>query len=130
MGTSKITLLSGTYIILGLYMFGFNSVDETTNSLAYTAAERTQSEQLARSGVMLALLYMGSNSSITSFSPRSQSTMGGTVTYSASNPATLSSSERLITSRGVINSTQMETTAVVQYKDGRWQIERMYMQAV
>lgn len=130
MGTSKITLLSGVYIILGLYLFGFNTVDETTSNLTYTVTEKTQSEQLAHTGVMLALLYMGSSSSISSFDTRSQSTMGGTVTYSASHPGTLSSSERLITSRGVINSTQMEATAVVRYSKGRWRVVKTYTQAV
>jgi hypothetical protein len=126
MGTSKLTMISGLYVILGFYITAFNSADEATGTIASNAAISAQTEQLAQTGVSMALITMGNNSSIEYFNERSLSTMGGRVTFSANHPATLSSSERLITSRGVISSTQVEATAVIHFDKGRWRIERIY----
>ena len=86
MGTSKISLISGVYIILGLYTFAFNNSDETVSKLAYTAGNQTQAEQLAKTGLSLALLKLYSynpstNYSYTYFSTQNASSMGGSVTY-------------------------------------------------
>lgn len=130
MGTSKLTMISGLYVILGFYVSAFNSADEATSTIASNAAMTAQTEQLAQTGVSMALLSMANNSSIENLNERSLSTMGGRVTFSANHPATLSSSERLITSRGVISSTQVEATAVIHFDKGRWRIERIYIASI
>ncbi len=132
MGTSKIILISGIYVVLGLYSFGLNSADEMQSKESLSTAQSIQTEQIAVSGISLAVAYMGNNSTITSFSPITKSTMGGIVTYSASNPASLSSTEREIVSTATMvcgsATMQVKTTAVVQFNKGLWRITRLYTQ--
>ena len=132
MGTSKISLISGVYIILGLYTFAFNNSDETVSKLAYTAGNQTQAEQLAKTGLSLALLKLYSynpstNYSYTYFSTQNASSMGGSVTYKASVVSGLASDERQVVATGTIGNTTVTVTAVVHYNSGRWRIERTYL---
>ena len=133
MGTSKISLISGVYIILGLYTFAFNNSDETVSKLAYTAGNQTQAEQLAKTGLSLALLKLyyynpSTNYSSTYFSTQNASSMGGSVTYKASVVSGLASDERQVVATGTIGNTTVTVTAVVHYNSGRWRIERTYLQ--
>ena len=136
MGTSKTSLITGIYIILGLYTFAFNNTEETTSKLAYTAGNQTQAEQLAKTGVCLALLSLKDydpsvNFDSTYFTTQSQETMGGSVDYNATVETGLASDERQINSIGTIGSgdTEMQVTmtAIVHYTSGRWEIERSYL---
>ena len=133
MGTSKISLLSCVYVILGLYTFAFNNSEETTSKLAYTAGNQTQAEQLAKAGLSLGLLKLynyspSTNYNNTYFSTQNGSTMGGTVTYKASVQLGLSSDERQVVATGTIGTTTVTVTAIVHYVSGRWSIERTYLQ--
>lgn len=126
MGTSRITLITGVYVVLGLYIFGFNSADETTSKLAYTSAVKAQAEQLAQTGVSMALINLGSSSAAT-ISSASKSTMGGTVSYSATDL----SGQRKITSNATIgsgdNAVTVTTTSIASFDKGRWRIQRTYI---
>lgn len=134
MGTSKIILISGVYMILGLYTFGLNSADENQCKQALSVAQSVQTEQIAESGISLALVYMGNNSAILSFSPITKSTMGGTVAYSASHPASLSLTEREIVSTATMvcgtATVCVKKTAIVHFDKGLWRIIRTYSQNI
>ena len=129
MGTSKIIMLSGVYVILGVYVINFNSVDTTILDSALSTASTAQAEQLARTGLSLALAYMADNSATYSFSERSLSTMGGSVTYSADRPASLPASQSQVVAVGTFNGKQITMTAVFQYYGGRWKIARIYTES-
>lgn len=117
------------YIILGLYVFGFNSADEVTSKVSYTAAVTTQAEQLAQTGVSMALLKLGSVSSA-SLTTQSKTTMGGTVTYDAQQ-GSLSSDQRTITSSATIgtsaNAVTVTVKSVVHFDKNRWRVLRTYI---
>lgn len=120
-------MLSGVYLIIGFYSLSFNRVDEVNFSTANSIASQMQAEQMAHTGVSLALSYMADNSSISSFSTRSfTSSNGGTITYSASRPASFPSTQSQIVSVGTFNGKQVTMTAVFHYYGGRWKIARIY----
>ncbi|MBI2429074.1 MAG: hypothetical protein HYV29_09820 [Ignavibacteriales bacterium] len=130
MGTSKIVMLSGLYVILGFYTLSFNRVDETNYSTALNSTSIAQAEQLAQTGVSLALAYMADNSSLYSFSTRSLSTMGGTVAYASSRPASFPVTQSQVTATGTFNGKQVIMTAVFHYYGGRWKILKVYRETV
>ncbi len=130
MGTSKIVMLSGVYVILGFYTISFNRADETNFSTALNAASSAQAEQLARTGISLALAYMADNSSLYSFSTQSLSTMGGSVEYAASHPALFPATQSEVTTTGTFNGKQVVMTAVFHYYGGRWKVLRVYTETV
>ncbi|MBI2429073.1 MAG: hypothetical protein HYV29_09815 [Ignavibacteriales bacterium] len=130
MGTSKIVMLSGVYVILGFYTISFNRADETNFSNALNATSTAQAEQLAQTGVSLALAYMADNASLYSFSTRSLSTMGGTVAYASSRPASFSATQSEVRATGTFNGKQVVMTAVFHYYGGRWKVLRVYTETV
>lgn len=127
MGSSRITVISGVYIILGLYTFGFNSADDASSKLAVASAVSVQAEQLSQTGVSMALVVMGNNASTKSIASTQKTVMGGTVTYTA---VPYGSSESQITSTAVIvtgaETKTIKTTSIANYNKGRWRISRSY----
>jgi hypothetical protein len=109
-----------------MYTFGFNSIDEAANSSAIAVGISVQSEQIAATGISLALVVMSNDPTFSTLPSCSLSAMGGRVTYSITRPASIASTERLITSISTINSTQKTTSAVVQFDKGRWRVLRTY----
>ncbi|MEW5799428.1 MAG: hypothetical protein AB1728_10535 [Bacteroidota bacterium] len=130
MGTSKIVMLSGVYIILGFYTISFNRADETNLSTALKSVSAAQAEQLARTGMSLALAYMADDPALYSFSTRSLTTMGGTVEYASSRPASFSATQSEVRATGTFNGNQVVMTAVFHYYGGRWKVLRVYTQTV
>ena len=76
MGSSKIIMLSGVYMILGMYSVSFDTAHQSNFDLASKTAISIQAEQIARTGISLAMTRMGGNSSIHTFSS-SVSVLGG-----------------------------------------------------
>lgn len=131
MGSSKIIMLSGVYLILGFYTLSFNRVDEANFSTANSTASQMQAEQLARTGLSFALTYMADNSSINSFATRTFSTSnGGTITYSADRPSSFPLTQSQIVAVGTFNGKQVTMTAVFHYYGGRWKIARIHTATV
>ena len=127
MGTSKIIMLSGVYLVLGMYTLSFSEADKANSTQAATVASSIQAEQLARTGVSLAMTKMGTNSAMFSYSDQSSSVMNGTVVYSASRPAGFPASQSQITSTGTFNGKTLTITAVCSYDRGRWRIVRLFV---
>ncbi|MDP1677162.1 MAG: hypothetical protein Q8L88_09870, partial [Bacteroidota bacterium] len=86
MGTSKIAMLSGVYLILGMYTVSFTTTDRENNSIAESVANSIQAEQIARTGISLAMTKMGGtySSSTREYSNQNASVMNGSVVFSAS----------------------------------------------
>lgn len=130
MGSSKIILLSGVYLILGFYTLSFQRVDENNFTSTITASSKMQAEQYAQIGLSLALTTMANNSSMYSFSPRTFSTAGGTVMYSASRPAGFPSTQTQVIAIGIHNGKQVTMTAVYHFYGNRWKILRVFTETV
>ena len=123
MGSSKIIMLSGVYLILGFYTVSFYQADRVNSTTVEAVANTVQAEQLARTGVSMAMSKMGSNSALTSFASESVTMTDGTVTYSATS---ISGSQSKITSSAVFNGRTITMTAVFSYERGRWRMIRSY----
>jgi len=128
-GSSKIILLSGVYLILGFYTTSFQRVDENNFTSAIATSSKLQAEQYAQIGLSLALTTMANNSSMHSFSPRTFSTVGGIVTYSANRPAGFPLTQTQVVATGTYNSKHVTMTAVYHFYGGRWKILRIFTEA-
>lgn len=116
-------MLSGVYLILGFYTISFYNAERTSSTTVEAVANTVQAEQLARTGISLALVQLGDNSAVNSFSEQSASMSSGTITYEATG---LTSTTSEITSTAVFNGRTITMTAVFTYSDGRWRITRTY----
>ena len=130
MGTSKVILLSGIYLILGFYTVSFTAADESNFSSALTVASETQAEQLAKTGMSLALQRFANNLTMYTISSTTVTTMGGTVTYLASRPASFPLTQTQVIATGTYNGKQVQTTAVFHQYGGRWKLLRVMSQSV
>ncbi len=126
MDNSKIVMLSGIYLILGMYSLSMNSSNNTNAVSVETSANAVQAEKLAKSGISLALEKMGANASLYNYSSESVPAEGGIIVFSADRPAGYSSSQSKITSIGSFHSSSVTITATFSYERGRWRILRVY----
>ena len=135
MGTSKIIMLSGVYLIFGFYSVAFNHADESMFKSAMKTATLAQAEQLAQTGLSLASGYMANDASKSSFATRTFVTGNDTVRYSASQPAGFPASQTQVTSvathttvvGGIAKVSRTVTqTAVYQYHNNRWKQMRVF----
>ncbi len=137
MGSSKIIMLSGIYLIFGFYIQSFNTVDEMMFKSSVKAASMAQTEQLAQTGVTLAKSFMGGTSGRT-LSAKTFVSGLDTVVYSAA-PGTLPASQTLVTSVASHYTTvdidgvptvkvvrKVTQTALMQYHNSRWKQLKIY----
>ena len=135
MGSSKIIMLSGIYLIFGFYTAAFNNADESMFKSSMKTATLVQTEQLAQTGLSLASGYMANDASKSSFATRTFVTGNDTVRYSASQPAGFPASQTQVTSvathttvvGGIAKVSRTVTeTAVYQYHNNRWKQMRVF----
>ncbi len=129
MGTSKIVMLSGVYLILGMYTVSFTTADRNNSSIAESVANSIQAEQFARTGISLAMNKMGASAATSSYADQNVSVMNGSVVYSASQTG-LPSSQSQVTSIGTFSGKTVTIKAVFSYDRNRWRVIRMYVPPV
>lgn len=127
MGASKMVMLSGMYMMLGLYTTSFMNADKNNSAISESVANFIQAEQIARTGISLAMTKMGGTYSLStrSYSGQTATVMGGTVVYSATATG-LPASQSQVTSTGTFSGKTVTITAVFSYERNRWRIIRMY----
>jgi hypothetical protein len=125
MGSSKIIILSAVYLILGFYTVSYNAADEANFSAAFVVATESQAEQLAKTGVSLALQKFANNLSINTIAQTEVITMGGKITYSASRPASFPLNQTQVVAIGYYEGRSIKSTAVFHQYGGRWKLLRV-----
>jgi hypothetical protein len=128
MGTSKIVMGAGVYVIIGLYALGFSAADQAVYTVAKSEAFHDQARQIANVGTKFAVGDMGSNSS-PAFPSGTVSLIGGAVTYTGDRPAGLAASQVRVTSSGTYNGYQVTVVAILFYNGVKWTVQRVYQQA-
>ena len=123
MGSSKIIMLSGVYLILGMYTVSFDAAHQSNFDLAAQTATMVQAEQIARTGISLAMTKMGGVNTTNTFSDISASVSSGSVKYSASG----NTNQSQITSTGTFNGKTVVVKATFVYYNNRWRVNRMYI---
>jgi hypothetical protein len=116
-------MLSGVYLILGFYNVSFYRAERTNGTTVEAVANTVQAEQLARTGVSMALVKMGADAALKFFPDQTASLSNGTITYKAE---TISSSTSKITSTAVFNGRTITMTAVFTYSSSRWRMTSLY----
>ena len=131
MGTSKIAMLSGIYLILGMYTVSFTAADRNNSALSESVANSIQAEQIARTGISFAMKKMGGTYSLTtrSYPNQNASVLNGSVVYSASQTG-LPASQSQVTSTGTFSGKTVTIKAVFSYERNRWRLIRMYVPPV
>ena len=135
MGSSKIIMLSGVYLIFGFYTVAFNNADETMFKSSAKTTTLALEEQFAQTGLSLASGYMSTDASRSTFGMRTFVSGNDTIHYSATRPAGFPASQTQVTSTashttfvsGAVKESRTVTqTAVYQYHNGRWKQMRVY----
>jgi hypothetical protein len=125
-GTSKIVMGAGVYVIIGLYAFGFNAADQAVYNVGRSEAFHDQARQIADVGMRFAIGDLGSNSSPSSYPSGNVNLIGGTVTYTGDHPAGLTASQVRVTSVGIYNGYQVTIVSILQYNGVKWVTLRVY----
>lgn len=128
MGTSKIVMGAGVYVIIGLYALGFSAADQAVYNAAKSEAYHDQARQIAYVGAKFAIGDMGSDSS-PAFPSGTVSLIGGSVAYSGDRPAGLSASQIRVTSNGTYNGYHVTVVVILFYNGIKWTVQRVYQQA-
>ena len=127
MGTSKVIIGLGAYVMIGMYALLFTSTDQAIYNVAQSQAFHDGARQISNAGVKFALGDIGGNSGA-GFPSSTVSFNGGSVTYSGSRPAGLTGTQMQITSIGTYNNFQVTMIAVLQYNGVKWTLQRIYQQ--
>ncbi len=125
MGTSKVIVGLGAYVMIGMYALLFTSTDQAIYNVAQSQAFHDQARQISNAGVKFALGDVGGNSSAAC--PSSTVNFnGGTVAYVGDRPAGLSGTQIRVTSTGTYNGFQVTMVAILQYNGVKWTLQRTY----
>ena len=127
MGTSKVIVGLGTYVMIGMYALLFTSTDQSIYNVAQNQAYHDVARQISNAGVKFALGDIGGNSGA-GFPSSTVSFNGGSVAYTGSRPAGLTGTQMQITSTGTYNGFQVTMVAIVQYNGVKWTLQRIYQQ--
>ena len=125
MGTSKVIVGLGTYVLIGMYMLLFASTDQAIYNVAQSQAFHDQARQISNAGVKFAVGEVGGNSAA-GFPSNNVNFNGGAVTYTGDRPAGLAGTQMRITSTGTYNGFQVTMVAILQYNGVKWAIEQIY----
>ncbi|MCK9409658.1 MAG: hypothetical protein M0R68_11060 [Bacteroidetes bacterium] len=126
MGNSKIVMMSSVYVILGMYSLNSRSEESIHFECGYVNAHSTSAEDIARTGLLLALTKMGSNKSLHTFAVEHRSTDGGIISFSAEKHSTLLPDSSIITSRGIAGGDTVTVVGTFIFDQGRWRISSSY----
>ena len=127
MGTSKVIVGLGAYVMIGMYTLLFMTTDQAIYNVAQSQAFHDQARQISNAGVKFAMGDVGGNSSA-GLPSSTVSFNGGSVTYVADQPAGLSGTQMRVTSTGTYNNFQVTMVAILQYNGVKWTLQRIYQQ--
>lgn len=125
MGTSKIVMGAGLFVMIGLYALGFNTADQAVYNVGKSQAYHDQARQIAYVGMRFAVGDMGSNGGA-SLPTGNINLMNGNVNYAGDRPAGVSGSQARVTSVGTYNGFQVTIVAILQYNGVKWVVQRVY----
>lgn len=127
MGNSKIVMISGIYLILGMYTLSFQTSETTHSESVIAVANSTKADGLAKTGISLALAKMGTNAALHTYSEEQRSVDGGILAFSATQPDGFSSTQTKVTSTAIVHDDTVKVVAIFTYDRGRWRITRSFL---
>ena len=127
MGTSKVIIGLGAYVMIGMYALLFTSTDQAIYNVAQSQAFHDDARQISNAGVKFALGDVGGNSGA-AFPSSTVGFNGGSVTYVGDRPSGLTGTQMRVTSTGSFNGFQVTMVAILQYNGVKWTLQRIYQQ--
>jgi len=127
MGTSKVIIGLGAYVMIGMYALLFTSTDQAIYNVAQSQAFHDDARQISTAGVKFALGDVGGNSAA-GFPSSTVSFNSGSVTYVGDRPTGLTGTQMRVTSTGTYNGFQVTMVAILQYNGVKWTLQRIYQQ--
>ena len=127
MGTSKVIIGLGAYVMIGMYALLFTSTDQAIYNVAQSQAFHDDARQISNAGVKFALGDVGGNSGA-AFPSSTVGFNGGSVTYAGDRPSGLTGTQMRVTSTGTYNGFQVTMDAILQYNGVKWTLQRIYQQ--
>ena len=127
MGTSKVIIGLGAYVVIGMYTLLFTSTDQAIYNVAQSQAFHDDARQISTAGVKFALGDVGGNSAA-GFPSSTVSFNSGSVTYVGDRPTGLTGTQMRVTSTGTYNGFQVTMVAILQYSGVKWTLQRIYQQ--
>ena len=127
MGTSKVIIGLGAYVVIGMYTLLFTSTDQAIFNVAQSQAFHDDARQISTAGVKFALGDVGGNSAA-GFPSSTVSFNSGSVTYVGDRPTGLTGTQMRVTSTGTYNGFQVTMVAILQYNGVKWTLQRIYQQ--
>ena len=127
MGTSKVIIGLGAYVVIGMYTLLFTSTDQAIYNVAQSQAFHDDARQISTAGVKFALGDVGGNSAA-GFPSSTVSFNSGSVTYVGDRPTGLTGTQMRVTSTGTYNGFQVTMVAILQYNGVKWTLQRIYQQ--
>ena len=127
MGTSKVIIGLGAYVVIGMYTLLFTSTDQAIYNVAQSQAFHDDARQISSAGVRFALGDVGGNSAA-GFPSSTVSFNSGSVTYVGDRPTGLTGTQMRVTSTGTYNGFQVTMVAILQYNGVKWTLQRIYQQ--
>jgi hypothetical protein len=125
MGTSKILVGLGAYVMIGMYTLLFTTTDQAIYNVAQSQAFHDQARQISNAGIRFALGETAGNSAA-AYPSNTVAFNGGSVTYTGDRPAALTSTQIRVTSVGTYNGFQVTMIAILQYNGVKWAVQRLY----
>lgn len=113
MGVSKIVLLGGVSVILGIYALGIKKADTKVENVVTAYAELVQTEEIAKSGVQLAINILGTAKPAILPQVTGQQLLGGTMSFTTDTLG-LPATDIRITATGQYYGHQVTRIAVVR----------------
>jgi hypothetical protein len=110
--------------MLGMYNVSFYQADRLNSTAVEAVANAVQAEQLARTGISIAVTTMADDVSKNTLGQQTVSFTNGTITYQA---WILSGTQSKVTSTGTFNGKTVTMKAVVSFERNRWRVLRSYV---
>lgn len=138
MGNSRVIFVGAVSVIMGLYTVGLQKAERAVGRIGEVHAYQMQAEEIARSGVSLAINKMGQSKPAKLPKLNGLSIFGGTVSYVVDDSG-LPAEQARITAVGTFQGHQVTRTAVValtgttgggkkKKKWSNWEILKVYTQ--
>ena len=127
MGTSKVIIGLGAYVMIGAFALLFTTTDQNLYNVAQSQAFHDAARQISNAGVKFAIGDVGGNSGA-GFPSSTVSMNGGSASYVGDRPAGLAATQMRVTSTGTYNGFQVTMVAILQYNGVKWTLQRIYQQ--
>lgn len=124
MGTSKIIIGLGVYIMIGFFCLMAINLNKNNNTTILSEVYNDQAYQIAQCGIAFGLNQLEISS--TQYFSEQVNIFNGSVSYVIDKPSNILMTERRITSQGSYQNHSMILVSILKKSQSKWYIDRLY----